>query len=50
MYLIFQRLEAPGSEEAWWEEVGHTLLETGVKRSEIKNCERADQDGAMTGL
>lgn len=51
MCLTFQKLEAPGSGEAWqgWDG-GDILLKIGERRNGIKNCRRVDQEGAMTGL
>jgi hypothetical protein len=44
IYLILERLEVPGSGEAWRGYGGNILLETGQRRNGIRNCGREDQE------
>lgn len=50
MYLTLESLEAPRSEEAWWESI---LLKTGLRGNEMRNWESRPGKGrgkVMTGL
>jgi hypothetical protein len=46
MYLIFERLEAPGKGDAWWwEKRGNTLPEAKEKKNVMRDCGKGGWGG-----